>query len=1314
MSEVKLPSIPSISPDNLDLVAKAIKTILDVREGRLGDPLDANVTFRDLVNAGLAQLSSGGSRIPGVVVPVGSGLDGYQPVADTTIPPIPTGFSVDSAMAVIILSWNAPGYRNHAYTEIWRSSDNVLGNAILLATTDTRFYADTVGSSETYYYWIRFVSQASISGPYNDTEGTVGAGSIDPGYVLEQLSGQITESELAAALSTRIDLIDASAATAGSVNARLASEAGSRSAAIAAEATLRSAADSVLQNQIDIITAASSGDLETFINAVNAERIARELSDTTFAQADAAFSSRAADTTAALLNEVGARGQADSTINAVMAAVGATAGQAVSAIEQERTIRSSEDISIASQTTAILAAQAASAAAILAEQATRATADSAQASQSVALSANLSDTSASLKTLQNAVTTADSANASQIFNVSAGIGDVGSALKVEQLARAEADQATAGQTATFVASVATSSAALTQEQLVRAAADSASSGQVLTLQSQVGDVSAGLKVEQQTRAEADVSTSSQVTTLNSKVDIGDSANQAALVIEQATRSTADSANSGQTLSLAAALGQDTAAIKVEQDVRSGADGSLSTQVTSIAAQNGSTAAALRFEQQARADDSSAVAQSLGGLNAKVEGANSLIAQEQVVRSSQDAALASNATTLASKVDVGDAISLAAVTTEQNTRATADSSLVSQVSSLNSKLGDNTASIYAETQARIDQYASLATQSNYLGALFAGNTASITAEQNVRAAADAVSASQLSFLHSSFGTNSAAIKAEESARASQTSAISSSITTLQSSVGSNSIAIQTEQTTRATETGQLFAQYSVKIDSNGYVSGFGLSSTAVDGFPLSQFAVRANRFSIADPSVNRLQLVAAGYASLYDTWFQTATWHNFAVGDKILFSGVAGLVEATVSAMYYTYDSFTGTYFLDPTRFIVSGLVSTSITGSSYATKPLLPFVVDSGNVYIDSAFIKSAAITNAKIANLAVDDAKIASLSAVKLTTGFLSADRIAAESITATKIDSRGLTIKDSLGNIVFSSNSQISGRNLLKNAGFFQTYSPGGPTFPNLPVGWYGYMSSGSSYNNIYASVNNGGVFGTQYLIIQCVVATTAYFGAWTDSALLSNWEYGKTYTISFYARAGNSITVGKKVTAFKTSSGLTPVGQSFWSEFTTLEDPTLDYTFRRYSARVSINPNVLNLGKGLVLAVVPDVYGFQDVAIVEFCAVQVEESTVPTTWRLTDSEKVGPDNKITALNIANYMTSAAITDAYIGNTIQSYNFETGVAGWRIQKTGDIELNNAIFRGTLNVKSAASGERMEVTNSAIKVYDANGVVRVKIGNLS
>lgn len=64
---------------------------------------------------------------------------------------------------------------------------------------------------------------------------------------------------------------------------------------------------------------------------------------------------------------------------------------------------------------------------------------------------------------------------------------------------------------------------------------------------------------------------------------------------------------------------------------------------------------------------------------------------------------------------------------------------------------------------------------------------------------------------------------------------------------NRASIQTEAVTRAEQTGRLFAQYSVKVDVNGYVSGYGLSSSLNNDQPQSSFVIRADRFAIASPS-----------------------------------------------------------------------------------------------------------------------------------------------------------------------------------------------------------------------------------------------------------------------------------------------------------------------------------------------------------------------------------------------------------------------------------------------------------------------------------
>lgn len=79
------------------------------------------------------------------------------------------------------------------------------------------------------------------------------------------------------------------------------------------------------------------------------------------------------------------------------------------------------------------------------------------------------------------------------------------------------------------------------------------------------------------------------------------------------------------------------------------------------------------------------------------------------------------------------------------------------------------------------------------------------------------------------------------------AVVSDVTTLQVQMAGNTAAIQTEATVRANADNDIYAKYSVKIDVNGYVSGFGLLSTANNSTPFSDFIVRADRFSIGSPS-----------------------------------------------------------------------------------------------------------------------------------------------------------------------------------------------------------------------------------------------------------------------------------------------------------------------------------------------------------------------------------------------------------------------------------------------------------------------------------
>jgi len=127
---------------------------------------------------------------------------------------------------------------------------------------------------------------------------------------------------------------------------------------------------------------------------------------------------------------------------------------------------------------------------------------------------------------------------------------------------------------------------------------------------------------------------------------------------------------------------------------------------------------------------------------------------------------------------------------------------------------------------------------------------------------------------------------------------------------------------------LQGQYSVKIDNNGHVAGFGLSNTTTTAGPTSAFIIRADRFAIIDPS-----------------------------------STADGLGTTTPSSGNV------------PFVYTPAG----SAGGESW-----------NAGVYMNAAYIREATITSASIVDGAIENAKIGNLNAGKITTGTLDASNVA------------------------------------------------------------------------------------------------------------------------------------------------------------------------------------------------------------------------------------------------------------------------------------------------------------------------------------
>jgi len=198
-----------------------------VREAINGGGIEGLVTARQLTAAGIASLNSSGNLIASTTSTTGSG-------SSTVVnsPSAPTNLVATGALANVILTWNAPTYSGHAYTEIYAHTADVVGNAVVVGMTSGNNFAHNIGDSGTRYYWVKNVNQNGLASGFNATSGVQGTTGTSPTYILGLLSGEIGANELATALATRIDLIDGDASVAGSVAARIATETTNRTTAI--------------------------------------------------------------------------------------------------------------------------------------------------------------------------------------------------------------------------------------------------------------------------------------------------------------------------------------------------------------------------------------------------------------------------------------------------------------------------------------------------------------------------------------------------------------------------------------------------------------------------------------------------------------------------------------------------------------------------------------------------------------------------------------------------------------------------------------------------------------------------------------------------------------------------------------------------------------------------------------------------------------------------------------------------------------------------------------------------------------------------
>ena len=446
-------------------------------------------------------------------------------------------------------------------------------------------------------------------------------------------------------------------------------------------------------------------------------------------------------------------------------------------------------------------------------------------------------------------------------------------------------------------------AAIQEEQTARTTADTAEATTRSTLATQLrgaytGSDSSALSTgiiynERQSRITAEGVISTEVSALTSTVTNNYTTLDSAITSEQTTRANADTALTTSFSSLSATVGTKTRTFSQGTAPTATATGDLwfdtsdnnkahrwngTAWVATDDSRIATSAAAITSEQTARATADTALTTSISQLtstvttnkdsaDASLTTLNSAITSEATTRATADTTLTTTVNSLTSTVTGNYNTLNSAITNEASTRAGADSAAATTVSNLTSTVNTKNRTYYQASAPSTDLIVGDlwfdnddnnksyrwdgSTWVDANDARISANTAAITSEASTRATADTALSDTITTLSSTvtgnYTTLNSAITTEASTRASADTTMADSITTLQSTVDGNTAAISTEATTRASVDGGLLAQYTVKADVNGYVSGFGLASTANNAGATSSFAVRADSFYIASPS-----------------------------------------------------------------------------------------------------------------------------------------------------------------------------------------------------------------------------------------------------------------------------------------------------------------------------------------------------------------------------------------------------------------------------------------------------------------------------------
>ena len=469
---------------------------------------------------------------------------------------------------------------------------------------------------------------------------------------------------------------------------------------------------------------------------------------------------------------------------------------------------------------------------------------------------------------------------------------------------------------------------------------------------------------------ATASNSAKVAAESARDSASGSASAAATSASTASTKATDAATSASAASTSAT----TASTKVGEASTSATDAATSATNAAGSASSASTSATAAANSATDAGDSASAAAG----SASTATTQATAAGNSATSANTAKVAAESARDAASGSASAAATSASSASTKATDAETSASAAASSATTASTKAGD--ASTYASNAAT--------SATNAAGSATTASTQAGIATSAKNAAGDSAAAA--------YASQTASATSESNAAGSAASA-SSTLTTINAVVAdAASAAVQTEAQARADETGALFAQYTVKTDVAGLVSGYGLASTAKNATPTSAFGVRSNQFFIAPP--------------------------------------------ATESATAPTTNLFDGYCWLDTS---VTPNVTRYRSGSSWSlVSPMLPFVVQTTPTTVNGVVIP---------AGVFMDGAYIKNLNADRITSGTINGDYVTVtKALKAADVTAGALWT----GDVTSTSNTVVDG---VSYPSFTINASTGLATFNNAVVRGTVYATAG-----------------------------------------------------------------------------------------------------------------------------------------------------------------------------------------------------------------------------------------------------------------